>query len=272
MDLQEYFPHRNAFGPRFSSSYSLLQSVGFVISVSLVLFAPWLIVLILCIAVWLRGGLQLSGRINDLVRLLKPILPLLIFIFFHIALLLFWSVTIAQNPVNNRYMSAVYVPIVLTLLFLLSHFAKRVKQRHSKENYRRFRFAVFAIVFIYPFILTTLLVASTTVVGAGVYQAVDFTDSEVVTFLEGVPGIAKQTIYTNDRNIAYMMLGLSVNRVPSREFEGAWPAADGYLIWYEGADSKHLLSIEAMSDFADLQDVARFSDATIYYVSTRGSE
>jgi hypothetical protein len=197
----------------------------------------------------------------------------------YIGLLLTTSAYAQVNFFDNRYLSPVYLPLLLALLILLAEAGSRFQERLKPENYNRLLFAVLTLLIAYSLVLAALGMVSSLSNGPGGYSTQAWQDSELVQYLRGNSDLADRPIYSNGPDAAYILSGLEASYSPGRERGTAtpgqtrgWPESESYLIWFDRVERGYLFTLEELREMATIRSLARFSDGGVYTVSVATGE
>ena len=194
--------------------------------------------------------------------------------------------------IGDRYLSPVFVPTVLTLLFLL-----RQSTVGAKRNFS-FRFLGFpgslskanlVIAFLVAWlVLPSFRVAmiSNQLMRIGLdYSQVSWRESETLAFARAhlLPQADNLLIYSNHPDVIYIYTGESVSSSPNApehtssepgkpvaSILDAWPPSpSAHLVWFDNTHRTYLLDPEELQQIASLELVARLSDGAIYKVAAK---
>ena len=218
--------------------------------------------------------------------------PHLLFIGIYTTLLAVISTITAHDGINDRYMSPVYVPIVLIILYF---FEQRVAGSAGYICVRRFglagrlRMQELAVAILLAWLaFLSLRVARTATqlmqTGLG-YNHISWRTSETVSYLrEKIVASGDDTlIYSNNPEAVYILSGVSVSgspeakgynssepRRPVASIAGTWPGSRAaFLVWFHNTGRAHLFEVDELEQIANIVVVDSLSDGTIYKVSTR---
>jgi hypothetical protein len=178
---------------------------------------------------------------------------------------------------NSRMLSPVYVPATLVLLTLASRMFSPVRLRTTA-----FASGVASVLLVvwlcFPFASVARDTAGRLRDGAGIYNTKTWRESETVAHAEQMHSTnGAVRVYSNAPDALRELARVNATQSPDRrtgslsDLEGHWPARDGsVLVWFESITwRKYLFSAEELGDIADVEEVAHFSDGSIYRVSAR---
>jgi hypothetical protein len=176
--------------------------------------------------------------------------------------------------IEERYLSPLYALATLILLELVLHLFSRTSGLPDAKA-RRGLVMLLVLWLCFPLSEVAVATAGRFKNGAGGYSTKTWRESETVAF-------AKQKMSANDDipvysngpdalwELARMNATLSPYRT-ARDLRGRWPTENGsVLVWFKNITwRKYLFSVEELEKVANVVEVARFSDGSIYRVSAR---
>lgn len=241
-------------------------------------FAPWL-PLLLCLAVVASFGRfnlkQYWARLQEV----GPSLKLLtIFTTIYLGTMVFSILMTGYNLADSRYLSPVYIPLLLITMALLANVLEQLRRNLSGPNFNRLRFTAFSLLLVYSIVMTSYIMAYHVVVGGGGYNTVPWRESEVVKYLQEETGYLQDSeVYSNGPDAAYILTGLEARYLPARNGSGndtgtAWleglkansTQSEVYILWFDLIGREHLLRVDELASMADLDSVQQFRDGAIY--------
>jgi len=207
--------------------------------------------------------------------------PILLFIVFYIAFLLFSTTTTNLNLVNDRYLIPVFVPLMLVIFGSLSIIIEEVQVRLNK--------AVVAVAFM---LLTLLLLAwplRVTLASAAHWRdngegfnAAIWDRNETIQYLKENPSLfSDKIIYSNYPHAIFAHFRLASESVPYHYYvgttnvlwtldalSGKWPSDDALVVWFDWGDwQTHLYRPEELAPISRMSVLATTADGTIWHAS-----
>ena len=218
--------------------------------------------------------------------------PEVLFAGTYLALLVAVSSMTAHEGISDRYLSPVYVPTVVILLFFLE---RGLGGSASSFSFRVFRHGVslprpnlpYTILSAWLAILVmrTALVASQLMLTGLGYSHIDWQNSETVNYLQMqiIPVGDDAAIVSNRPDAIYILSGASAASSPEARgymsseprmsitsLAGKWPSANTtFLVWFYRTERAHLFEVNELEQIADLTIVEALTDGIIYEVSTK---
>ena len=232
---------------------------------------------------------RVSKRIKET---LCHIAPVLLFSGAYITLLVTASTLWALEKISSRFMSPVYVPVVL---FVLCYIDLSLPSSAHPLSLRILGFSLrVKVANLVAVILVAFLTFSfSQVAGAagqlmqygGDYMDVSWRTSETVSFLEDqlFSRDDVESIFSNDPEAVYFHTGYSVPSSPEAQrycsgearrpvstIVEEWPGRHSVLlVWFEETDRSYLFDVDELRQIAEFSVVASFEDGMVYKVSTR---
>ena len=203
--------------------------------------------------------------------------PMLLFIGVYISSLLVVLRYIAADPPDNRYLSPVYVPLVLvlTILVVTAGNGTRLLSNKPTELLAALSLAVWIL---YPASQATTLIYTYLDNGAGGFHQTRWARSDLLDYLalHDLDGL----IYNNAPSVLYFATGRVAKRSPrkyglasrlptddlvtfEKSLAGDQPV---YLVWFDGAGGEYSYSLQEIRARFDTEQVAQRADGSIYVV------
>ncbi len=194
---------------------------------------------------------------------------LVVFIFVYPLLILISSTRFAYDPVDNRLLSPVFIPLVIVLLSFLHQVPyPYLKSKVSKNMQSMLLISGALIWFTHPALSTLILGLEVRQEGKG-YHAVHWQTSETLAYVRQVrEQLTRRPIYTNDPEGLYFLAHIRAEHLPF-QLRPTWPETGrAYLIRFKHAYRGECLDIiEGLRQAADIEPLVRFSDGEIYLVT-----
>lgn len=217
---------------------------------------------------------------------------ILLFILFYLVILVAASTLAAYDGINSRLLSPIYVPTVLTVLFIIE------QKLAGQTRHISFRVLRSAFILRKGYLVVALLIAwlampslelshtanQLTQTGLG-YNHVSWRTSDTLSYLRSqeYSGGEDSPIYSNDPEAVYIHTGATTISSPEAQgynsneprrsvasIAGAWPSSPtALLVWFHGTDRDHLYEVEDLKRAANISVVARLADGTIYRASAK---
>ncbi|MCX6841826.1 MAG: hypothetical protein NTX53_06060 [candidate division WOR-3 bacterium] len=239
------------------------------------------------IAVLTIAVLSSRTAIRRLTSSLKAIFigqsPTVLFFVTYTIMLLVTSSTTAYDPIDDRLLSPVYVAATLVLLKLVSDLLSPT-QLPSAAFVRKVPAVLLALWLCLPLTSVAQLTRSCLRNGAGGYNTKTWRESGTVAY-------AKQVLSTNDdvhvhsngQDVLWALAGMNAASTPSKTYYrstksanqlgdlvGRWPPeGEAYLVWFKNRIRPYSFSVEELEEVANIVEVARLSDGSIYHISVR---
>lgn len=204
--------------------------------------------------------------------------PMLCFLVFYVVALVvsLANVHVHENPpVDNRFLSPAFVPLVLLLLLMLDRVLHFWQERAPQAVSRGLVVACGMVLLAYPFLFGGVSTLKRIRDGAGGYSQDDFQESSLIAYLRENPSDGQY--FSNYADLVYHLAGLPVQFSPrsaadARAIEDALVREGGtsYLVWFDDSPwAWGLLDFEAVDEHLELALVESVSDGSIYLINSR---
>ena len=208
---------------------------------------------------------------------IRAIIPFLVFTLLYTLLMLYTTSTTALSPIDDRYMSPLFVPLILSLFYLLD----RGMHIYMEESLNPFPRAVLAttilIWLMHPTVMTYRLVNISLEEGAGGFHTAYWAESELISYLKSneLPG----AIYTNEPSAVYALTGQVYLPSPEKVgYESDVPTEDLqrfqadlqsrgelYIVWFHTDWWKgYLYDIDELQGGCDIERIVTRKDGDVY--------
>jgi hypothetical protein len=204
--------------------------------------------------------------------------PAVLLLVSYACVLLAAAVTGASDPIGQRLLSPIYVPVTLVLL-TLGYCS--VVPAHAPANAVASRVAaiLLALWLCYPLAFVAQSSIHNIRDGAGDYSTRAWRGSETIAYSRRVlSNESNVRVYSNGAMALWELARVNANEMPDRksvnlsDLAGHWPAVDGsVLVWFENPAWRRDFSIEELGRIARVEEVAHFGDGSVYRVWRRGT-
>ncbi len=286
--LRNYVVSSTFMGYRVPAASDLVASIGETISVGTAWFLPTalpvsiraalvalLFLSIISIAVW---TLWRSGDRSTLVDVWH-VVPLAFFIVIYTAFLIRSVTFTALSAIDDRYLSPIYVPLVLTLIFIAGKITTTRNTLFGTRMARAGLLIGLTLWLSYPAVNVLRAVRNYRDRGAGGFHTARWVDSDLIKYLRAHP--LEGLVFSNDAYGMYLLTG-QVSRVsPAKHFYESQTLtrdlvefkqlleANGhaYLVWFDGgSDYDYLVTVAELGSLFKVELVVTTADGTIYTV------
>jgi hypothetical protein len=276
------------FGPRLPSDHTIPQSIEFTSNVLLSWFVPAAIIahrsllLVSSLVIGFLMGLVWKGDFARWRTLFVQLASILLFIVIYTAVLIASSSTAAIDPIDDRYLSPIFVPLSIFLFVLVEQLAERMTKYRSPALVKTVLITASAIWLIwFPLRSTISDTLNRLNEGAGGFSTLTWKESTLFQYLAKQPIGTDNAIYSNAPDVLYVLADIKGKMSPTKtmdncrvqindisKLKGAWPSESGaYLIWSDKVDWRcYLFTPEELSTIADVRLITRLGDGEIYSV------
>lgn len=173
-------------------------------------------------------------------------------------------------PINNRYLSPVYVPFWLLIIFAFHHIAQFSRDHSVKPTRGRLLAAGFAILIVYPLLSVGAMSINHIRNGAGGYSHISYQSSPMIAYLRKNP--VDDEILSNRPDGVYFLTGLPARLSPTT-FEHAVSLKNlllsstesACLVWFDDGWGSPL-GVGALDCVFEIKTIKTFSDGTVYLI------
>ena len=287
--IRNYAISSSLFGPRGPSVFTLSQNLTYLFTTLLSWYIPRriaerhsiLMIVIAGLCLWV--SLRLRSVWQGTKERLQPISPLLLFTSIYTAFLVISSTTTAYDPIDDRLLSPIYVPLTLIWLVLAQAFVDPYRKGFRTKSVKSFIVICIAIWFVYP--MSYIIVNAINLISFGRgYSGKAWRDSETIRYLLQHRALeAKCALYTNGPDATYIVAHIAAKMSPAKSkynspemvddvprLIGSWPEEDNAcLIWFDTIDRPYLFTVEELQAIANMDRIARLKDGAIYSITRK---
>jgi hypothetical protein len=285
--IRNYMVSGTFMGPRASSGYSLFQNIKFVFTILKNWYLPSIIVkhrsilMIVSLGVGLLAGYSLAYDWQVIKIWLRQTSSIIFFIIIYTAFLIISSTTTAYDQIDDRLLSPIYIPLILSLLVLINILVEPFRRRSSTKIVNSIVILGIMLWFVFPIRDTVIYAFQNAPTGWG-YSSLGWHESETVQYLLDHKTIeTKCTFYTNDPWAVYILANLPTTLTPAKtkynsqeevrdlsSLKGIWPEeTDACLIWFQKIGRPYLFAIDELQTVADMHLFSSFNDGAIYSIT-----
>ena len=278
-------------GERASSRVPLIQSMRLAVKIVTTWLLPASLPLILRIAlagslfILLIGALVLalrSHRGSLITASLRSSSPLGLFVGVYTAFLLLSVTVTALSPIDNRYLSPIYVPLVLISLFAMSRLRLIAPQIFGQPWQQAIVLLGLLLWLIYPAHTISGVIQWYRAEGAGGFHTSQWMNSELIAYLRAHE--IRGPVYTNESSAVYSLTGQVFRESPRKyQYESSTPtddmemfqnAIESYgsadLVWFQGDWWRvYLYDIPDFVGLYHVEPLITTADGTIYRVTLK---
>jgi hypothetical protein len=212
----------------------------------------------------------------------RQITPMGLFVGIYTAFLLLSVTLTALSPVDNRYLSPIYVPLVLISIFGISKLHLIAPQASRQLLLRRIILLGLALWLIYPAHNVIGAVQWYRAAGAGGFRTNEWMNSELIGYLRAHQ--MQGAVYTNESAAVYGLTGQVFRESPRKyHYESSISTDDlarfqnvlqtgsyAYLVWFKGDWWRsYLYDTPDLAELYHLDPLVTTADGTIYRVTLK---
>jgi hypothetical protein len=208
--------------------------------------------------------------------------PLLLFIGIYTAFMIFTTATTALSPIDNRYMSPIFVPLIITITYALGMMVRLYAGDHLPKKAMALAATCVLLWVFYPASGTYRLVSGSLANGAGGFHTTSWMTSELVAYLKVVR--LDGPTYSNEPYAVYALTGQVYKESPRKfKYESRTVTDDlqhleqqieakgfVYVVWFDTSWwEEYLYSADELKTFYTLEPIVTKADGAIYRVRLR---
>lgn len=184
----------------------------------------------------------------------------------YVAILIAAASTSMIDPIDNRLLAPIYVPVTLATLCMANawfHVASR-----SVLVIRVLAIVVTSAWLVYGTLAFTRVVRHHARTGAGGYSTVAWRESPLIQYLRGQSKCIQKPLYSNSPEAIYALLGVKAKPSPRHDGTSAWSIQRlACLVWWDAEKRPFLASPEELTAVAQLRLERRLQNGTVYALS-----
>ena len=278
-------------GPRAPSRYTLTHNVVAVFQTAAVWYLPpalaanrvvWLLLAV--VVGTLAGVLWVENR-PALQSSLRGWFPVIGLMCFYSAFLVVTSSLIAYDPIDDRILAPLFVPLTWGLFALAEALSQPYRRRFPSLVTTAFLLVALAVGLRYQAYTLALNVDAMRRYGLE-YGSSRWQESALVHYLRAHRAALENCpLYSNNPYVLYMWADLQAEASPSRgpynsslttrtsaDLRGTWPAEpEACLAWFTGMNWPHFFTLAELQTVAHFEPVVHLDDGSLYRVRRAAS-
>lgn len=280
--IRNYLVGGTIAGYREPSKYTVFDNINFTLEAIIRWFLPGRLVsllsgdYLLVISVGFVGLLCIlfiSYRSKITVDI-NRLVPIALFTTIYLAFLIYTATKIAFEQIENRYVSPVFILVVLISLLLIETLWEVLKKtvKFSSQTIKRFITIAFATLLLLPLSNTIVNLNYWRTEGGGGYNSKIWRESQTIAYLKNQPLQKQNKIYSNDPYALYLYTDIIAKTVGyiKRElssFKGSESnATKAYLIWFHDSHPGYFDTPDELQSIVNVSTVTQLGDGTIYTI------
>ena len=246
-----YLPYRNEINP------ILIAGVFCIIGLSIGIYYK---------EIWIENTPNLSWQY-----------PYMFLIAIYIILIITASTLSFSDPVGDRFLSPIFIPFNLLLLYYLLELIKPFRLQFGEKKAEYLLIILLIVGIIFPTIRTGNTLLNQRNEGTS-YTSKSWRESETVQYF--ISKLSTCPVYSNGSDAIHFLTGKQVNSVPVKkngalvvssisQLKNNWPNEDNIcLVWFDQITwRKNYFTPEELISITDLRNQVKLKDGTIYYLS-----
>lgn len=277
------------FGPRAPSAFSLGRNLGLTFYTLLFWCIPPRVtehrplLMLLSGGAGLLLGLGMRGGAHRIRQEISALLVPLVFTVLYAGSLVLLSTRTAYDPIGNRLLSPLYIPIGLILLVA----ARLVRDGLARSFSSRWAAALVLVPvflwFVHPLRSAARDTRDRAQNGVGGYSAAAWQDSPLLRYVRSNATGWDRPIVSNAPDALYLLAGVESQEIPAKtafnspkvvnrasELRGRWPERESAtLVYLTDTPRGHLFTLDELAGIAELDTLAVLEDGLVCAVRSR---
>jgi len=277
--IRNYIISNTLFGSRSLSTYTVFENLSLMFTQLFYWYIPHkviedpsiLVIATLGIGLFailsLRAGMKMNlGRASSLI----------LFTIIYLVFVIISSTTTAYDPINNRLLAPIFVPLTLLLLISVQAIVSPHRKRFSKKLVDFLLLIGLMIGLLYPVYITTANAKMMNSIGQG-YSGKVWRESETVQYLLHHQALESEcTLYTNGPDIVYILMDIIAKPIPNKtrshvsDLSNSWPEeSDVCLVWFNKIERTYLFTVDELQAIANIDLITHLEDGAIYSIARK---
>jgi hypothetical protein len=214
---------------------------------------------------------------------LEVFIPIILFSFIYITFLIVSSTTTAYDPIDDRLLSPIYVPLTLGLLALSMKFVDSYRKRFPGMTVNSFLIIGISIWLLYP-IASTIKTAVDVIGNGRGYSGKVWMERETIQYLLQNQYLESRcTIYSNDSYAVYIDAHIPASPSPEKtrnnpsvwaselsSLRDSWPEEkNACLVWLNEDHPSDRFTVDELQTIAKMDLIAQLTDGAIYSITRK---
>ena len=216
---------------------------------------------------------------NDWQKIKKILLltgPIILFIAIYTVFLIISSTVTAFDPIGNRLLSPIYMPLTLVLLVFIKIIFDHYKENFSHKFIKPFSVIIIGVWLIYLLRSTLLDVMYIYPTGLG-YNNLLWRNSQTILFIKNKQKLlSNHATYSNYPEAIYIISDYITEMCPDKynfnmsTIKNYWPRDNvSYVIWFTKNTRDYLFMMDDLCPIIKIDTLQQFKDGIIYCVAKR---
>ncbi len=281
--IRNYLVGGTIAGYREPSKYTVFDNINFTLEAIIRWFLPGRLVSLLSghyllgiISVGFVGLLciLLISYSSKLTVDINRLVPIALFTTTYLAFLIYTATKIAFEQIENRYVSPVFILIVLMGLLLIETLWEVLKKtvKLPSQTIKRFISIAFATLLLLPLSSTIVNLSYWRTEGGGGYNSKIWRESQTIAYLKNKTLQKQNKIYSNDPYALYLYTDIIAKTVryikpELSSFKGSESnSAKAYLIWFHDSHRGYFDTPDDLKSIVNVLPMTQLGDGTIYTI------
>lgn len=207
-----------------------------------------------------------------------PLAMLLCFIVIYSIYMIASATRVAFDPIGDRYMIPIYVPVILLAFLLFDGMACVLAVKTGKKKAQAVIVVALCVWLAYPLAGVVMLARDSLQNGAGGYSTATWMSNGLIEYLK--QNKTAPPVYSNYPDAIYALTGIEAHYTPKKEglamygFEQFRKAVEkeesATLVWFERGMFGTIYNTGDLEESFDLEEITSNVDGTVYRISRSG--
>lgn len=247
------------------------QKLVLVLSILTVVAIAVLIVVAVCFVFKKNGR---DGLIKSTINK-RTILVLTGFIIIYTIYMIISATKVAFDPIGDRYMIPVYIPLILLAILLIDNAISIFKSIGTRKLIPVAMVLLTAVWLLYPALRTAEVVKMTTEYGTGGYASTEWKNNNLIKYLRG--SAPDGAVFTNDAAAVNTAGGIDAKYTPRKngpEIYGVEKfkklvesSKTSYLVWFSTVENDSIYGPEDIGKLYKVEKITSMEEGSVYKIT-----
>jgi hypothetical protein len=282
---RNYFLSGTLVGFRGASSYTLLENMKLFSEtifswyfISVQIGVCFLLLLISLALIGIYKGKTSKSEILNLFTSNQ------VFLLFYSGIIIISSTTTAYDPICDRLLSPIYIPLIIFIFFIADRILSWLKSIYNPNITAFIFFITIVILSKYPLKNTTHFIEDYIAQSGWGFSSSYWKENDIISYLNHNEEIGKKyTLFSNEPEAVYFLTNINARRSPVKTFYNSsqpynsqpdeidlWIKAENIcLVWFNNANRSFLYTIDELKKDKNMEEVAQLKEGGIYIISKK---
>lgn len=176
---------------------------------------------------------------------LSFVLPMLLFVVIYSGFLLATVTLTALEPLSERYMTPLYIPLLLIGLSTVDFLITNISVSAVQQSFKKLLLIGFVLWMLFPLARSAFIVTEAIVLGGGGFNTVRWIESDLIEYLREHK--LEETMYTNAPYAVFAHTGLVMQDSPRQYYYGSQTETDDLNRFNQAIDAQGIVVLAYFS-------------------------